>query len=550
MRTSFLKHFKLSWWMLLVYAPLSFAAIPVAFLRVETQPGQISTIGAAVTAVAVSLLTLVVVSKRLFGDRVNSWAAFFVMAVLTIGAIRGYVFVSIANHMGIDDPVSDLMRIINSTLNTGFWIFIIVGLTALVQESIHRYESHFLDKALEASVDALEPKSAMVEKIDSIPQLQSLKANLEQLLRDVNRQDVDSDTLLISALKIRDSVENSVRPLSHKIWFSETLIRPRIRGRGLLIDLFRTPKFAPFGSALAMGLWMGIGSISGMPLGAAAFSSAVVGLILVATAFGLKWLIRDRELSVAVGFMAFAFGGWVVSTGSDVVLQLSPYGDYFVGTIASNFIFPTAVFLVLITSSLFLQIGANFRFIEDLLDSVGSISSGSIRADFAGYLHNSLQAQLTNLASQLERAAKSGGALDAELTSYLAEISKRSIGEEFASRALAPKVRLEKAVKAWGGIIDVRLDLTKLESLSDEVSLVVADLVEESISNAVRHASADWISFELELESAGVRIEIRNPSPGEKPRAQSLGTSWLASKSKSFEVSDEPDGTRLTRVLI
>ena len=536
--------------MLLVYAPLSFAAIPVAFLRVETQPGQISTIGAAVTAVAVSLLTLVVVSKRLFGDRVNSWAAFFVMAVLTIGAIRGYVFVSIANHMGIDDPVSDLMRIINSTLNTGFLIFIIVGLTALVQESIHRYESHFLDKALEASVDALEPKSAMVEKIDSIPQLQSLKANLEQLLRDVNRQDVDSDTLLISALKIRDSVENSVRPLSHKIWFSEKLIRPRIRGRGLLIDLFRTPKFAPFGSALAMGLWMGIGSISGMPLGAAALCSVTVGLSLIAATVVMKWLIGNRELPALVGFALITFASWLVASFTDFVLQLSPYADYFARSIASNLLFPAAVFLVLVVSSLFLQIRANFRFIEDLLDSVGNLGSESMRSEFAGYLHNSLQAQLTNLASQLEKAAKSGGNFDPDLKQYLAEVSQRSIGEEFASRALAPKVRLEKAVKAWGGIIDVRLDLTKLESLSDEVSLVVADLVEESISNAVRHASADWISFELELESAGVRIEIRNPSPGEKPRAQSLGTSWLASKSKSFEVSDEPDGTRLTRVLI
>ncbi|MEY4327463.1 MAG: hypothetical protein RIR71_133 [Actinomycetota bacterium] len=550
MRASFLKHFKLSWWMLLVYAPLSFAAIPVAFLRVETQPGQISTIGAAVTAVAVSLLTLVVVSKRLFGDRVNSWAAFFVMAVLTIGAIRGYVFVSIANHMGIDDPVSDLMRIINSTLNTGFWIFIIVGLTALVQESIHRYESHFLDKALEASVDALEPKSAMVEKIDSIPQLQSLKANLEQLLRDVNRQDVDSDTLLISALKIRDSVENSVRPLSHKIWFSEKLIRPRIRGRGLLIDLFRTPKFAPFGSALAMGLWMGIGSISGMPLGAAALCSVTVGLSLIAATVVMKWLIGNRELPALVGFAVITFASWLVASFTDFVLQLSPFADYFARSIASNLLFPAAVFLVLVVSSLFLQTRANFRFIEDLLDSVGNLGSESMRSEFAGYLHNSLQAQLTNLASQLEKAAKSGGNFDPDLKQYLAEVSQRSIGEEFASRALAPKVRLEKAVKAWGGIIDVRLDLTKLESLSDEVSLVVADLVEESISNAVRHASADWISFELELESAGVRIEIRNPSPGEKPRAQSLGTSWLASKSKSFEVSDEPDGTRLTRVLI
>lgn len=550
MRPSFLRFLSLRWWMLLVYAPLSYAAIPVAFLRVETQPGQIPMIGSVVTAAAISLFALVVASRRLFGEHVKSWAIFFVVAVLVIGAVRGYVFVSLANEMGIDDPVSDLMRIINSTLNTGFWISVIVGLTAMVRESIHRYESHFLDKALEASVDDLSPQSVMVEKIDSIPQLKSLKANLEQLLRDVNRQDVDSDTLLVSALKIRESVENSVRPLSHKIWFSEKLIRPRIRGRGLLIDLFRTPKFAPIGSALAMGLWMGIGSISGMPLEAALLCSVTVGLSLIATTFSLKWLIGDRELPAVVGFAAITFVSWLVASVTDFVLQLSPYAEYFARSIASNLLFPAAVFLVLVVSSLFLQIRANFRFIEDLLDSVGNLGSQSMRSEFAGYLHNSLQAQLTNLASQLEKAAKSGGSFDPELKQYLAEVSKRSIGEEFASRALAPKLRLEKAVKAWGGIIDVRLDLTKLEPLSDEVLLVVADLVEESISNAVRHASADWISFELELDSAGVRIDIRNPSPGEKPRAQSLGTSWLASKSKSFEVSDEADGTRLTKVLI
>jgi hypothetical protein len=536
--------------MLLVYAPISFAAIPAAFLRVNVSPSQILVLSSSVTTFAICMLAALVLLRGLFGENFKRRVTFLTISVLAIGAVRGYFFISLANLMGITDPVSDAVRILNSTLNTGFWVLTIVGLTALVQESIHRYESHFVDKALEASIGAEQPQQEIIEQIDSIPQLRLLKTNLQQLLRDVNRQDVDSDTLLISALKIRDSVENSVRPLSHKIWFSEKLIRPRIRGRGLLADLFRTPKFAPIGSGLAMGLWLGIGSISAIPFWAAALGGAIVGINLALTAYCLKWLIGTRELPIAAGLTIFSLAGWVIANLTDLTLQLSPVDGFFARNLGSTALLSISVFLVLVTSSFFLQIRANFAFIEDLLDSVSNLGSGSMRSELAGYLHNSLQAQLTNIATQLERAAKSGVGLDPELTRYLSEVSKRSIGEDFASRSLAPKDRLERAVRAWNGIIEVRLDAAQLLSITDEVIPVFSELVEESISNAVRHASADWISFDVQGDDSGLRVEIRNPSPGNKPHSQSLGTSWLATKSKSFEVSDQADGIRVTNVLL
>jgi hypothetical protein len=536
--------------MLLVYAPISLAAIPAAFLRVDASPSQMFVLSTSVTVLAIYLLAALVLLRRLFGQHFKRWVTFLAISVLAIGAVRGYFFVTLANSMGINDPVSDAVRILNSTLNTGFWVLTIVGLTALVQESIHRYESHFVDKALEASIGAEQPQQEIIEQIDSIPQLRLLKANLQQLLRDVNRQDVDSDTLLISALKIRDSVENSVRPLSHKIWFSEKLIRPRIRGRGLLADLFKTPKFAPIGSGLVMGLWLGIGSISAIPLWAAALGGAIVGINVAFTAYCLKWLIGTRELPIAAGMTIFSLAGWVIANLTDLTLQLSPVDGFFARNLGSTSLLSISVFLVLVTSSFFLQIKANFAFIEDLLDSVSNLGSGTMRSEFAGYLHNSLQAQLTSIATQLEKAAKSGGGLDPDLASYLTEVSRRSIGEDFANRSLAPIDRLGRVVRAWSGIIDVRIDSAKLEQENDDVVTVFTELVEESISNAVRHASADWISFDLQREGSGLRVEIRSPSLGDRPGSQSLGTSWLASKSKSFEVSDEADGTRLTKVLI
>lgn len=550
MNQLFLKHFWISPRLLAFYAPLSFTAVPVALIQVEIQAADLFALAAIVTAVACALLALLIPIDRALRLTGATRVLFFTSFVMMVGAVRGAVLVGTAEFLEIDDPVDLGARVINSVLNTGFWVLIIAGLLALVRENVERYEQHFAEKTLEAASQIEASQALVTQQIDSMPHLLLLKENLNRVLSNLDSSRFTERDLLLAATVIKSEVENSLRPFSHKIWFSEALTRPRLRGSGLLAEAISRPQFAPLTSAVVLSVWFGIGALSVLSPVAAAVGAFATGISAFAVAAVAKVIARSAQTNLLLGLGLLGISSALIYLGTVSAVIASESERLTINVFVSGALFPAANFLVLVITSLSLQIRATYQVIDGLLDSAASLANSRLRSQFASYLHNSLQAELSSLAIQLEKAAAGSGESDDAVRERLAELSRRSIGEDFASRALRPQDRLTKVAAAWEGIIEIRLPENPLSGIDESVLPVVVELIEESIANAVRHASAPWIEFKFEPEAKGCLATITSPGQSQGKGVESLGSSWLKANAKELSVVDSPEGIRVTRVRI
>ena len=550
MNQLFLKHFWISPRLLAFYAPLSFTAVPVALIQADIQASDLVALATIVTAVACALLALLIPIDRALKLTGITRVVFFTGYVMMVGALRGVALVGTGELLGINDPVDLGARVINSVLNTSFWVLMLAGLLALVQENIERYEQHFAEKTLEAASQIEASQELVAQQIDSMPHLLLLKENLNRVLSSLDSSRFSERDLLIAATVIKSEVENSLRPFSHKIWFSETLTRPRLRGSGLLSEALSRPQFAPLISALVLSVWFGIGALSVLSPAAAAVGALATGLSAFAITAMAKAIAKATPPSLLLGLGVLGVASALIYLGTVLSVIASESEELTINALVSGALFPAANFLVLAITSLFLQIRSTYQVIEGLLESAASLANSRLRSQFASYLHNSLQAELSSLAIQLEKAAAGSGESEQVVRERLAELSGRSIGEDFASRTLRPQERLARVVAAWQGIIEVRLSVNQLNGIDESALPVVVELIEESIANAVRHASAPWIEFEFEPTTKGCFATITSPGQTQSRRAESLGASWLQANSKELSVVDSIQGIRVTRVRI
>jgi signal transduction histidine kinase len=546
----FLKHFWISPRLLAFYAPLSLTAVPVALIQVDIQAADLVAIATIVTAVACALLAILIPIDRALRLTGITRVVFFTSFVMIVGAVRGAVLVSAAEFLEIDDPVDLGARVTNSILNTGFWVLILAGLLAMVRENIERYEQHFAEKTIEAASQIEASQDLVTHQIDSMPHLLLLKENLRRVLSNLDSSRFNERDLLLAATAIKSEVENSLRPFSHKIWFSEALTRPRLRGSGLWSEAISRPQFAPLTSALVLSVWFGIGALSVLSPTAAAVGALATGLCAFAIATAAKAIAKAAPPNLLMGLGLLGVSSALIYLGTVVAVIASESEQLTINVFVSGALFPAANFTVLMITSLALQIRATYRVIDGLLDSAASLANSRLRSQFASYLHNSLQAELSSLAIQLEKAAAGSGESDEVVRERLEELSRRSIGEDFASRALRPQDRLTKVAAAWQGIIEIRLLENPLSGIHESVLPIVVELIEESIANAVRHASAPWIEFKFEPEAQGCLATITSPGQSQGKDVESLGSSWLKANAKELSVADSPEGIRVTRVRI
>ena len=380
--------------------------------------------------------------------------------------------------------------------------------------------------------------------------IKQFQNNLQRILQTLDKSEYREQELLVAASRIKAEVEGSLRPLSHKIWFSETLTRPRFRGVGVLRESLETPRFSPLTSAVVFWFWFAFGSAALMScwgLMVGALISAVS--IFLLTSWASK-LTLGKKFHPVIGMLLLGCISSLSYATLVIGMAISFPGEFGGNTESRDLIFPLGALLVLIVTSVFMAMRENFKLLEELVDSAATLTSKRLSAEFASYLHNTLQSELTNLALTLERAAEKTEGYDQELRERLEQISNRSIGSDFASRSNNPQERLLKVIQAWSGIIEVRFDPRDLAAIDESQLAFFAELIEESISNAVRHAGAQWMEIRCALTSAGAEVRITNPSAKSTVESKSLGTSWLTSKAKNYSVTEDDGGNRQTTIVL
>jgi len=164
--------------------------------------------------------------------------------------------------------------------------------------------------------------------------------------------------------------------------------------------------------------------------------------------------------------------------------------------------------------------------------------TGARDIDLARYLHGELQAGLIASSLLLERASKTG---DTDLARHALKSAVDILSQDHAqvsqSRVSFPQERLEKISSGWRGIAQVRIELDWIDDLEISTQNDVIALIDEGVSNAIRHAKASLISVTGSWVDGYVNLEIHSDGAGMTQNAPGLGTKLFTELATSWDYS-------------
>lgn len=392
------------------------------------------------------------------------------------------------------------------------------------------------DRQQDAIIDHI--RDDMLAEVDV--ELEPVREQLQQADADV-RSAADSnepmnreDWKRISDL-LRRTSQNSVRPLSHRLWQRADQRYDVPPWWMLPITIIRQQPFRPV--ALALIDIVGTlgpnvqqyGGLRGLVL-------VVVGLawsipvMLVGNAFMRRrpaahaaiFLAALAVLQVAVVARGYLRDLWVPGSGS-VAWQVSQM---------------VAVVIVVLMTSGFgawrnreaAQL-ANLRaVVEEESEAVRERSAqiAMLARETAQYLHGSLQTRLVACSLAMEQASDTGdvAALEQALAEALSALETQATP---VSPARSVRDEVGRKVDLWDGFCE--FDVTMDDDIADspDHAVVVGRVVEEAISNAIRHGHAPRIQVSV-TRDAGDRLLVGVTDDGIGPQGGSpgLGSAYLA----------------------
>ena len=169
----------------------------------------------------------------------------------------------------------------------------------------------------------------------------------------------------------------------------------------------------------------------------------------------------------------------------------------------------------------------------------------------ARILHGTVQTRLIACAVAIERAADTR-----DIEAFQAALRE-------AHSVLVDPTRLDKddddvtleaevtrKVELWSGLCAITVSIDpRLASARSRVARDVGRIVEEGLSNAIRHGGAGAISVGVEDASGRIVVVVQDDGAGPQNGAPGLGSSLLDSLSKNWELAAGKQGSLLRAVL-
>lgn len=339
--------------------------------------------------------------------------------------------------------------------------------------------------------------------------------------------EADLEDRLAVAQNLRESVDRTLRPLSHRLYAAgEQHPGPAAEQRLRPSSLLSLPVF-PVPVAIVLMLFT-VGA-SDYPL-AGLFIGVVAFLVLFAVSRAARlWpALRDGQLVVGavslfvagslsmllVRYVADAPRGWVVIMVPALVM----------------------VVFMLMVSAVGAVLGETADSIERLEQQVvarevdAHVANREIaRAsrDVAQHVHGTLQSQLLATAFAIERAADSGD--DAAFQHALAEA--RAALEQGAVRHVAPRdlqAELDGIAGLWRGFVDVSVEIdAALPALPSATVGDIARIAGEAVANARKHGLARHADVLVAPVAGAVRVTITDDGAGPQGGVPGMGSAWL-----------------------
>lgn len=491
-------------------------------------------VGLAVT-MATGLLFLVasqvseMTLQKLDTER-NNQVILCVIAV--IGAIRGWFVYFGLNLLGFEE-IADLgTRIFTSTCTTLLWLSLSIYLFSL-HENFKREFDQFVRSSF-ITLAKLNPLSLRKIPPGISPEIQEIELKIQQTLNSTFQSIVSKEILIAAAQQLRDCIEISIRPLSHRLWFQAGKKYPKVSLRALAKEGVKKQDFSIFhiNFFLILITIPNLVTLTGLPR--ALLAAFILNFVIWAYfSFQKRFIAQRSSYPAALRILNLVLPGLIIGLIFFCInkyLFLDDLGVYnFIYIIICPFVFVAA-------STIQLMRQDQTRFIKELhatfkgrIPSQEGIDGDQSGKEVAGFLHNSVQSELLALSYQLEELAndpeseETKAALEKLASSLSSQITKNF--ENFNEK---PHERLLALEAAWKGIVDIEFTTDPASLSSVFCAHDAVQVIEEAITNAVRAAGATRIVISWELANQGqLQLSISDNGAPNPHGISGLGSQWL-----------------------
>lgn len=523
----------------------SFIGILLA-LGISSNTLQVIFVAISVTLMtAFALVFLIYLGK--FFKKLSFSILIVIGSLILIGAGRGWFLFELIALTEIADSASLETRVLNSTLTIVIWGLIFLIIEGRLLQFRNDYRVTFSTRAVELARRNKLTAEELAQSIDAMDNIQSLQASLRGIADLARSSGASQAQLLVAAQGIRKEIENSLRPLSHRIWFDSSKSQPQFKLWELLKEALRnlriswsiTPVLAS--SAFLVGA-LPLISISEAFVRVGSYLASLLILLLALRSIRASIAgssIRGVAVALLISLVANGVSDWVaIALGATSLL------------LENVLLFTAAVlttFGVLWVSAILSQLRLDWERVQALV--LGSSEQSVLNTRLAGYLHNSLQSQLSGIALALERHEFVPSQDIEKVLEQLDALATKSIGQEFTSTALSAEMRLAKIVDAWDGISSIKCSMPS-ELRGDSRLELLVEVVEEAISNAVRHSQAKQIDIQISRRQEDLQVVITHPTSRPTKGKARLGSLWLDRFSKEHKTDFTTSGERRLTVVL
>jgi signal transduction histidine kinase len=366
------------------------------------------------------------------------------------------------------------------------------------------------------------------------PEIQEIELEIQQTLNSTFQSIVSKEILIAAAQQLRDCIEISIRPLSHRLWFQAGKNYPKVSLRALVREGVKKQDISIFHVNFFITLITIPNLVTLVGLPRALLAALLLNFVIWAY-FSLqkRFAVQRSSYLAALRILNLVLPGLIIGLIFFCINKYVFLDDLGVYNFVYNIICP---FVFVAASTINLMRQDQVRFIKELhatfkgrITSQEGVDGEQSGKEVAGFLHNSVQSELLALSYQLEELAndpeseETKAALEKLASSLSSQITKNF--ENFNEK---PHERLLALESAWKGIVDIEFtsDPTSLSSVFCSHDAV--QVIEEAITNAVRAAGATRIVISWELANQG-QLQLSISDNGEpNPQGNSgLGSQWL-----------------------
>jgi len=473
-----------------------------------------------------------------FTSRANSWKA-ELCALLVLGAVRGVAIDLGVWLLELEPKVSFIYKVFNSTISLPLWF---IGLALFVEsrrQFQQEFEALFLRSLRKEQTTAAKQSSALGQVHDGkqIKQLQSLASNLAIEIEEALNLPTPKINYAKQLEKIQDLINKKLRPASAELWNGSTLSTPKLSISTLIRISLLEHKLKAIAASLLFSLYIFIG-LNGSQGWKFAIIQTLLATVLNIVIFMIYELLYKNGLinrkSANILIMGSSFVIPLLT-----ILFILPDSLFWAESDATKFFYQ--LFLsschisILLGFNLYKLLDqyrstvlANFEQIargEELFPFSNADLTASRDIDLARYLHGELQAGLIATSLILERAIKAG---DTNLANHALRSTVDILNQDHArvsqSRTSSPHARLEKISSGWKGIAEVKITLDWIDDLETLVLNDIITLIDEAVSNAIRHAKASSILVTGSRVGEDLHFEILSDGAGMTAKSVGLGT--------------------------